>query len=67
MLIAEDGIFRNKWPMGRVTNVFLGHDDKVRSAKVRTATSEIHRPVSKFWRKHLATIVKKIDYESICS
>ena len=47
MLIAEDGIFRNKWPMGRVTNVFLGHDDKVRSAKVRTATSEIHRPVSK--------------------
>ena len=29
VLIAEDGIFRNKWPMGRVANVFLGHDDKV--------------------------------------
>lgn len=35
--------------MGRVTNVFTGHDDKMRSARVKTATLELHRPVSKLW------------------
>ena len=47
MLLAEDKIVRNKWPMGRVVEVFTGEDGGVRSALVKTAGGVFHRHVSK--------------------
>ena len=47
MLLAEDKLVRNRWPMGRVVEVFTGEDEGVRSAKVKTAGGVFHRPVTK--------------------
>ena len=47
VLLAEDKLVRNRWPMGRVVEVFTGEDEGVRSAKVKTAGGVFHRPVTK--------------------
>ena len=45
MLILEENLPRNKWNLGHVTEVFVGLDSRVRSAKVKTSSTELHRPV----------------------
>ena len=40
-------MLRNRWPMGRVMEVFCGEDGGVRSVKIKTASSVFHRPVTK--------------------
>ena len=47
MLILDENVRRNKWNSGRVTAVFVGRDSRVRSAKVKTSSTELHRPVLK--------------------
>lgn len=47
VLLAEDKVVRNRWPMGRVVEVFTGEDGGVRSARVKTASGVFHRPVTK--------------------
>ena len=47
MLLAEDKIVHNKWPVGRVVEVFTGQDGGVRSARDKTAGRVFHRHVSK--------------------
>jgi len=47
VLISEENVPRNKWNLGRVTDVFVGQDSRVRSAKVKTSSTELHRPVVK--------------------
>ena len=53
VLIAEDNVLRNRWPMGRVMEVFCGEDGEVRSVKIRSKikskikSSVFHRPVTK--------------------
>ena len=47
VLLAEDKLVRNRWPMGRVVEVFTGEDGGVRSAEVKTAGGVFHRPVTK--------------------
>ena len=53
VLIAEDNVLRNRWPMGRVMEVFCGEDGGVRSVKIRSKikskikSSVFHRPVTK--------------------
>ena len=47
VLIAEDNVLRNRWPMGRVMEVSCGEDGGVRSVKIKTAGSVFHRPVTK--------------------
>ena len=42
-----DYVLRNRWPMGRVTEVFCGEDGGVRSVKINTASSMFYRPVTK--------------------
>ena len=59
MLILEENLPRNKWSLGRVTEVFVGRDSRVRSAKVKTSNTELHRPVVKLclldgWDRHLS-------------
>jgi len=39
VVIADDNVHRGKWPLGRVTEVFMGKDGNVRPAKVKTATT----------------------------
>ena len=46
VILKETGITRNKWPLGRITEVFPGRDGRIRSAIIRTAKGEIHRPIS---------------------
>jgi len=46
-VIADDNIHRGKWPLGRVTEVFMGKDGNVRSAKVKTAPTILTRPITK--------------------
>ena len=47
VLIAEDNMLRNRWPMGQVMEVFCGEDGGVRSVKIKTASSVFHHPVTK--------------------
>jgi hypothetical protein len=47
VLLVEDGVKRGQWPSGRVTKVMAGADNLVRSAIVKTPTSELHRPITK--------------------
>jgi len=47
VLILDENVPRNKWNLGRVTEVFVGRDSRVRSAKVKTSSTELHRPVLK--------------------
>ena len=46
VLLTEDKVVRNRWPMGRVVEVFTG-DGGVRSARVKAAGGVFHRPISK--------------------
>ena len=47
VIVADDTCSRNIWPVGRVLEVFPGDDGLVRSARVKTATSVLTRPVTK--------------------
>ncbi|XP_043245891.1 uncharacterized protein LOC122393710 [Amphibalanus amphitrite] len=47
ILLAEDGVPRGHWPLGRVIEVFPGRDGRVRSARVRVRGGIVHRPARK--------------------
>ena len=47
VLIADENILRGNWPLGRVTEVFMGKVGNVRSAMVKTATTTLTRPITK--------------------
>ena len=47
VLIADENVPRGQWPMGRVTSVNVGRDDKVRSCTVLRGKSELVRPIVK--------------------
>ena len=44
VIIAEDIVVRNRWPLGRVVEVFPAQDGGVRSARIKTAGGVFHRP-----------------------
>ena len=47
VLVRHDNLPPTKWPLGRVIKCFPGPDGLVRVVKVRTATSELDRPIVK--------------------
>uniref|UniRef100_A0A1B0CRK0 Integrase catalytic domain-containing protein n=1 Tax=Lutzomyia longipalpis TaxID=7200 RepID=A0A1B0CRK0_LUTLO len=47
VVICDGQLPRNKWPMGRVVEVFVGKDGKIRSAAVQTKEGVYDRPVVK--------------------
>jgi hypothetical protein len=47
VLVADDLNMRNRWPLGRVTEVEVGHDGLVRAATVVTQQSSCRRPIHK--------------------
>ena len=40
-------MLRNRWPMGRVMELFCGEDGGVQYVKIKTAGNVYHRPVTK--------------------
>ncbi|XP_062713212.1 uncharacterized protein LOC134290169 [Aedes albopictus] len=53
VLIVEEKI-RNGWIRGRVAELIIGRDGRVRAAVVQTAGGMVHRPVSKLARLDVA-------------
>ena len=47
VLVVDSQAPRSHWPLARISEVFTGSDGLVRSAKVRTATGTITRPITK--------------------
>ena len=47
VILVEDNIERSKWPLARVVETYPGKDEIIRSAKVKTTSSELVRPVAK--------------------
>ena len=47
VLLVDEQSPRNRWPMGRVVDVFTGRDGLVRSASVKTQSNTLKRPVTK--------------------
>ena len=47
VLVSDLSVPRNEWPLARVTDVFRGPDDLIRTVKLRTAAKELVRPIHK--------------------
>lgn len=47
VVIRQDNLPPNEWRLGRIEKVFKGHDSKVRTADVRTASGIFTRPIVK--------------------
>ena len=47
MVMYDDNAVRGKWTLGRIIEVYPGEDGRTRDAKVKTATGEYSRPVTK--------------------
>ena len=49
VLIGADGTKRQDWPMGKVMELFVGRDGHFRTARVKTASGELLRPVQRLY------------------
>ena len=47
VLVHEESVARNKYPLGRITEVFVSYDGLVRSVRVKTQTGQYKRPITK--------------------
>ena len=47
VIIQNPNAIRRSWATGKVVNVYPGPDGKVRNTKVKTATGEYQRPITK--------------------
>ena len=61
VLVRDDNLSRLQWPLGLITETYPSTDGKIRSVKVKTATSEIVRPVQKL---HLLEMVRSGSEEN---
>jgi hypothetical protein len=61
VLIKEDNIPRLKWPLAKILELYPGKDQRVRTAKVKTATGEFVRPVQRLY--HLETVTQSEEQE----
>ena len=52
--MQDTNTIRGLWTVGRIINVYPGEDGKVRNVRVKTATSEYQRPVTKIVVIHQA-------------
>ena len=60
VIVADSNAVRGKWIVGRVIEVYPGKDSKVRNIKVKTASGEYSRPVTK-----IAVIQPAEDVEAV--
>ena len=54
VLLREEVLRRNKWPLGRILDVYPGKDNVTRVVKVKTATGEYIRPATKIYPLELS-------------
>ncbi len=47
VLVVDKATSRNLWPLGIVLDVSVGRDGLVRSARIKTMSSEMVRPIEK--------------------
>ena len=47
VLLVDEFLPRCNWAYGRIIETYLSEDQHVRKARVRTATSEFDRPITK--------------------
>ena len=47
VLVMDESLLREYWPLGRVTEVTKGRDGLVCSVKVKTSKSELFQPIDK--------------------
>ena len=47
MLIVDDNVNRNQWPLGRVVNVFPGVDNLVRSTELQAKGTTLKPQLTK--------------------
>jgi len=47
VVVADDALKRNCWPLGRIVSTFPSPDGQVRVVNVKTVGGEYQRPVSK--------------------
>ena len=47
VVMKDENTVRGSWTVGRVVSIYPGEDGKVRNVKIKTATSEYQRPVTK--------------------
>ena len=47
VLVVDKSLPRNCWPLGRILDVHAGRDGLIRSARLKTASGELVRPVEK--------------------
>jgi len=47
VIIMDDSLPRNSWSLGRIVEVFPGHDGLVRSVRLKTSTNILTRPITK--------------------
>ena len=47
VVTKDENAVRGSWTVGRVVSVYPGEDGRVRNEKIKTATSEYQRPVTK--------------------
>ena len=47
VLLKDETTTRNMWPLGRVVATYPGDDGLVRSVRVKTASTTLHRPITK--------------------
>ena len=45
--LTDSNVVRGKWTVGRILEVYPGSDRRVRNVRVKTATGEYNRPVTK--------------------
>ena len=59
IVVMEDAnAVRGSWTIGRIVNVYPGNDGRIRNVKVKTASSEYQRPITK-----IAVIYPSEGYE----
>jgi len=44
VIVKTENVARNNWPLARITETYEGKDCVVRSAKIKTPSSELVRP-----------------------
>ncbi|XP_071652825.1 uncharacterized protein [Temnothorax longispinosus] len=55
VLIGNESQKRLDWPLGRVIEIILGRDGKVRVVRVKTANGELVRPVQRLYPLEIST------------
>lgn len=61
VIVMDDQLPRNRWPLGRIIKTHPGDDGQVRAVTVKIAGKEYKRPVVKICRLDITEFGKDYD------